>query len=54
VPTDASHFFGQNLINVLALFIKKEDSSSTLQYNLEDDIVAASLVTNKGALCRQL
>ncbi|MGZ3651796.1 MAG: Re/Si-specific NAD(P)(+) transhydrogenase subunit alpha [Bdellovibrionota bacterium] len=47
-PTDASHFFAQNMVNLLDILWNKERTALAL----EDDIVAASLVTNKGALCR--
>ncbi len=50
-PTDASHFFAQNLVNLLdILFEKKEGQPPAL--NQADDIVAAALATHKGALCR--
>ena len=50
-PTDASHFYAQNLVNLLdILWTKKEGAAPEL--NLADDIVAAALVTNKGAVCR--
>jgi len=50
-PTDASHFFAQNLVNLLDILWTKTENSATSALNLTDDIVAAALVTNKGALC---
>jgi NAD(P) transhydrogenase subunit alpha len=47
-PTDASHFFAQNLVNLAEILWEK----GTANLNLADDIVAASMVVNKGALCR--
>ncbi|HEY8279816.1 MAG TPA: Re/Si-specific NAD(P)(+) transhydrogenase subunit alpha [Bdellovibrionota bacterium] len=50
--TDASHFYAQNLVNLIdILWTKKEGGAPEL--NLADDIVAAALVTNKGDLCRR-
>jgi NAD(P) transhydrogenase subunit alpha len=43
-PTDASHFFAQNMVNLLDILWNKERTGLAM----EDDIVAASLVT-KGA-----
>lgn len=48
VPADASHFYAQNLVNLLDICWTKEG-----QINREDDIIAASLAVHKGALCRQ-
>jgi len=47
VPADASHFYSQNLVNLLAI------THTGNQLNLADDIVAASLVTHQGALCKR-
>jgi NAD(P) transhydrogenase subunit alpha len=46
VPSDASHFFAQNLVNLLDILWTKEG-----EINRADDIVAASLAVHKGALC---
>ncbi len=59
-PTDASHFFAQNLVNLLDILWEKKPPSGDSKkedttfgaLHLSDDIVAAALVTNKGALCR--
>jgi NAD(P) transhydrogenase subunit alpha len=48
VGADASSFFGRNIFNLLELFIKSE--TNTLHYPLEDDIVAAALVTLNGQI----
>jgi NAD(P) transhydrogenase subunit alpha len=45
-PTDASHFFAQNMVNLLDILWNKERT----ELALADDIVAASLVTNNGAV----
>ena len=47
-PTDSSHFFAQNLVNLLDVVWNAEKT----EINLADDIVAAALTVNKGALCR--
>ena len=47
-PTDASHFFAQNLVNLADILWEKGSSN----LNMADDIVAAAMVVNKGALCR--
>jgi NAD(P) transhydrogenase subunit alpha len=47
-PTDASHFFAQNFVNLADVLWEK----GTTTLNMADDIVAASMVVNKGALCR--
>ncbi len=48
LPADASGFFAKNLLNLLALYTKTEDQKSILHWNLEDDIIAAALVTHQG------
>ncbi len=45
VASDASDFYANNLIHLLDLFVKKEEAGLCLQYNLEDDIIDAALVT---------
>ena len=47
VPADSSHFYSQNLVNLLAVTHTGND------LNLADDIVAASLVTHKGTVCQR-
>jgi NAD(P) transhydrogenase subunit alpha len=48
LPADASGFFSKNLINLLALYSKTEEQKHVLFWNLEDDIIAATLVTHQG------
>ncbi|MFQ5481252.1 MAG: Re/Si-specific NAD(P)(+) transhydrogenase subunit alpha [Nitrospinaceae bacterium] len=49
MPSDASNFYGRNLINLLELIIKAEDPP-TKHLDLEDEIIAAALVTHAGAV----
>lgn len=51
VPSDASHFYAQNLVNLLDIVWAKQEGVD--QINLSDDIIAAALVVHKGSLCRQ-
>jgi NAD(P) transhydrogenase subunit alpha len=48
MPTDSSNFYAHNLIALLDLMVQSTDGKQTLNINLEDDIIAASLVTHKG------
>jgi NAD(P) transhydrogenase subunit alpha len=48
LPADASGFFSKNLMNLLALYAKVEEQKTSLHWNLEDDIIAAALVTHQG------
>ncbi|MFZ9595721.1 MAG: Re/Si-specific NAD(P)(+) transhydrogenase subunit alpha [Bdellovibrionia bacterium] len=50
VPSDASHFFGNNVISLLGILVESQDGKPVLKLNLEDDIVSAILVTHQGAL----
>lgn len=52
-PGDASHFYSQNLVNLLALFWVKKETSTVFEINLADDIIAAAMTVHKGALCHQ-
>ena len=47
VPADASAFYGRNVFNLLSLMMSDKDPT-TLTVNLEDDILAAALVTFQG------
>jgi NAD(P) transhydrogenase subunit alpha len=47
VPGDSSHFYAQNLVNLLGV------THAGNELNMADDIVAASLVTHKGAVCQR-
>lgn len=46
VPGDASRFFGNNIHSLLGILIEKENKK--INYNLEDDIINAALVTLNG------
>lgn len=49
LPADASNFYGKNLVNLLKLVAqKKENGEAALNINLEDDIIAAALVSYQG------
>ncbi|MBI2711799.1 MAG: Re/Si-specific NAD(P)(+) transhydrogenase subunit alpha [Bdellovibrio sp.] len=48
VPADASNFYGHNVINLMDLIVQKKDGAQSLNLNLEDDIIAAALVTHSG------
>lgn len=48
MPADSSNFFGNNLFNLLCLMLVSKDGKVELQYPMEDDIIAASLVTHQG------
>lgn len=50
LPADASSFFARNLQNLLAIHSKEENGVPSLHFNLEDDIIAAALVTHEGQL----
>ncbi len=47
MPSDASKFYGRNVINFLKLLI---DKSGALQVNLADDIVSSACITHGGAI----
>ncbi|GEQ97379.1 hypothetical protein JCM17844_10160 [Iodidimonas gelatinilytica] len=48
VATDASMLFAKNLLNYLTPLVDKE--TGALALDLEDEIIAASLVTQNGAI----
>jgi NAD(P) transhydrogenase subunit alpha len=50
VPADSSNFYGNNLISLLGLIAENRDGKISLNLNLEDDIIAASLVTHQGTV----
>ena len=50
VPADASAFYANNLVNLLALMAETKEGVSTLHINLEDDIIAGSLAVYNGQL----
>lgn len=45
---DASSFFARNLFNLLPLLVETQDDVSSVIYNMEDEIVAKSLVVYEG------
>lgn len=49
VPSDASNFYARNLINLLFLIINPGDTP-TLNLDLQDEIIAAALATQGGAV----
>lgn len=48
VPSDSSNFYSKNLMNLLDLVIEKTDAGMQLKFNLEDDIVDATLAVYQG------
>ena len=52
VPSDASNFYANNLVNLLELLVQKKEDGTQLNYNLEDDIIQASLITFEGKIRR--
>jgi NAD(P) transhydrogenase subunit alpha len=48
VPADSSNFYARNLATLLGLMAVAKDGKVTLNVNLEDDIIAASLTTYQG------
>ena len=48
VPTDSSNFYAHNLIALLDLLVEKKEGKQNLNLNLQDDIIAASLITHQG------
>ena len=49
MPSDSSNFYARNLLNLLQLIVKDEETPS-LNLDLEDEIVAGALVTHEGAV----
>lgn len=51
VACDASAFFARNIFNLVSIMVVEEKGKAPeFKYNLEDDIVAASLVTYQGQI----
>jgi len=48
MPSDASNFYANNLIHLLGLVLEQKDGKPHININLDDDIIAASLVTYEG------
>ncbi len=50
VASDASSFYSKNLLALVSLMVKTKDGKTTLEMNLEDEIIAASLTTYQGCV----
>lgn len=50
MPTDASRMFGKNVLNFLKLFL---DDNGNLAYDMEDDIVKGTMITNQGEIVNE-
>lgn len=48
IAADSSLFFGNNLLNLLSIMIKLDNGSPSLNLDRQDDIIAATLVTENG------
>jgi NAD(P) transhydrogenase subunit alpha len=53
MPTDSSHFYGQNIVSLLGLVVSQEADQLKINLNLKDDIILASLVTYQGDLSQR-
>jgi len=45
---DSSNFYARNLLNLLTLLIEEKDGKASINYNMEDEIIAGSLVAFEG------
>jgi len=54
VATDSSQFYANNLVSLLGVLAETKDGKTSIKLNLEDDIIAAALITHNGKLCHQL
>lgn len=50
MPADASSFYSRNVYNLLELILEQKDGNATLNFNLEDDIIASSLTVFNGLI----
>lgn len=50
VPFDSSQFFANNLVNLLTIFVTKKEQGLSLNYNFEDDIIAAACACYNGEI----
>mgnify|MGYP000063552739 CR=1 FL=1 len=50
MPADSSNFYAQNLISLLGILVESKDGQLSMNLNLEDDIIAAALVTQNGSV----
>jgi H+-translocating NAD(P) transhydrogenase subunit alpha len=48
MPADSSNFYGHNIMHLLSLFV--DEKTKEFGYNLNDDIIAAALVTLNGEM----
>jgi NAD(P) transhydrogenase subunit alpha len=48
MPADSSSFYANNVVALLDLIVEQKDSKPVLNLNLEDNIIAATLVTHLG------
>lgn len=53
VPADASNYYGQNLVALLALTAEGPSKSAAVHLNMDDDILAAALMTQGGQVRSQ-
>ena len=53
VAADSSSFFARNIMNLFVLFLEEKEKQVSYKINLEDDIIAAALVSMGGADRRQ-
>jgi NAD(P) transhydrogenase subunit alpha len=50
LPRDASLFYGRNVLNLLLLMLAVKDKKTTLNLNMDDDIIAGCLAVHDGAV----
>jgi NAD(P) transhydrogenase subunit alpha len=50
LPFHASSLYSKNLVNLLGLMIKKDDSGTSVVLDFEDEIIAAAAVTHGGEI----
>jgi len=51
VSADSSLFYGNNIINLLGLFVATDkEGNVNINFNFEDDIIAASMMTHNGSV----
>ncbi len=54
MPADSSGFYGNNLISLLGLLTQTKEGKLSLTFDLNDDIIAASLVTYQGDIRQKM
>jgi NAD(P) transhydrogenase subunit alpha len=50
VATDASAFYARNLLNLLELVLRKDETGTRVELDLEDEIIAAALAVQAGTV----